>query len=921
MEWYLIGLVALLGGSCVWPRLAREHSVAAGWLSALVPAGIFVWLVLQAGAIADGKFPVWSVEWVPQMGVALGFRLDGPGLLLSLLVTGIGALILIYGGGYLKGSAQSAPFFGFVQLFMLAMLGVASADNLLVLFVFWELTSVASYLLIGLNHQDETARKSALRALLVTGGGGVALLAGILLVGAVGGSFSLSELQGRGDLIRSSPFYVGIFILVVLGAFTKSAQVPFHFWLPDAMVAPTPVSAYLHSATMVKAGVFLLAKFLPILGGTVLWHDTLTLVGASTMLAGGVLALAQTDLKRLLAYSTMSALGTLVMLLGMGSDLAIKAAMVFLVVHALYKAPLFMIAGVVDKATGTRNTTLLQGLGKPLPILSFAAALAAFSMSGLPPFIGFIGKELLYEAEMGAVHFSILLTTLGFAANAVNVAVALKVGISPFRGKMDMPQINPKARRKGLLIGPLLLAVTGALFGLFPGWLGEGLIDAAVRDIIGHPFDSSLKLWHGFSLLLAISAITVIVGILLYVYLDRIRSALILGLQRFPSGASEQFDRLLSSAVAAAGRITLFFQHGNLRLYLAVIILALALLTTAALVSTGLPGWPENGPVRFLPVGISLLMGMAGIVAIRSRSTVMAVLAMGGVAYGVALLFALVGAPDLALTQVLVETLTLVLFALVMRKLPRIDASPEAPRGRGRWELGIALAGGLALTAGLLAVRAAPLPEDLRVSADMAAWSLPAAHGRNVVNVILVDFRALDTLGEICVLAIAAIGVAGLLLGSGRRNVRAELAVATPLFRTAVSWITPLLYFISVLLLLRGHNEPGGGFIGGLVAGAGLILKRLTHAERPLHAGRGPMLCMAAGIAISLVSTLPAVFSGLPFMQGVWLGSVWLPLVGKTKFGTPFLFDCGVYLVVVGACLLILTRLIRSEDSKPLAQQ
>jgi multicomponent Na+:H+ antiporter subunit A len=320
-----------------------------------------------------------------------------------------------------------------------------------------------------------------------------------------------------------------------------------------------------------------------------------------------------------------------------------------------------------------------------------------------------------------------------------------------------------------------------------------------------------------------------------------------------------------------------------------------------------------------LPVGISLLMMLAGVAAIRSQTTVMAVLAMGGVGYGVALLFALVGAPDLALTQVLVETLTLVLFALVMRQLPPIQAFAYSSQRRRRWDFAIALSGGLAITAGLLAVRAAPIAPELRVSAEMAARSLPEAHGRNVVNVILVDFRALDTMGEICVLAIAAIGVAGLLLGSGRRNRKAELTVATPLFRASVTWMTPLLLFMSVLLLFRGHNEPGGGFIGGLVAGVGLVLRRLAVSDRPLHAGRIPLRCIAAGIATALVSTLPSLLSQLPFMKGVWVGSLWLPLVGKTKFGTPFLFDCGVYLVVVGVCLLILTRLMRSETPKPLS--
>lgn len=913
MEWYLFGLIGVFAGALLWPLAARRNAALSGWLSAVVPALLFFWLLSQTGNVASGNLPEWSGEWVPQMGVSLDFRLDGPGLLLSMLITGIGALILIYGGGYLKGSAQAAPFFAFVQFFMLAMLGVASSDHLLVLFVFWELTSLASYFLIGLSHSDEAARKSALRALLVTGTGGLALLAGILLLGAAGGTFSLAELQEHGNVIRESPLYAGILILVLLGAFTKSAQVPFHFWLPDAMAAPTPVSAYLHSATMVKAGVFLLAKLTPVLGGTVMWHDTLTVVGGVTMFLGAVLALAQTDIKRLLAYSTMSALGTLVMLLGIGTELAFKAAMVFLVVHALYKAPLFMIAGIVDKAAGTRNVTLLQGLGKRLPLVAFAAALAAFSMSGLPPFIGFIGKELLYEAEIHAGRYAVLITCLGFAANAINVTVALKVGVSPFRRRGEIPEINPKARQGSLLVGPLLLAVAGALIGMFPALLGEGLITAAARDVTREPVDVHLKLWHGFNMLLALSAVTVLAGVALYAFRSKVRGYLGFALDKIPLKASETFDDGLSRFIALAGAATRFFQHGNLRLYLAVMLVCLSALVTASLAGTGWAGLPQSGPVRFVPTGISLLIVLSGVVAIRSGSTVMAVLAMGGVGYGIALLFALFGAPDLALTQVLVETLTLVLFALVMRQLPPVRAFSYSSPRRRITDLGIALAAGTALTLALLAVRGAPMPEADRVSAEMAARSLPEAHGKNVVNVILVDFRALDTMGEICVLAIAALGVAGLLLGPHRRNVGAELAIATPLYRTAVTWLTPLLLFMSVVLLFRGHNEPGGGFIGGLVAGAGLVLRRLATADHPLHAGRKPLLLIAAGVATALLSTLPSVLSQKTFMEGVWLGSLWLPFVGKTKFGTPFLFDIGVYLVVVGVCLLILTRLIRSE--------
>lgn len=901
----------MAAGALGWPWLAKRSPVLAGWLAAAAPMGIFAWLAGQADRIARGDLPEWSGSWVPQLGVTLDFRIDGPSLLLSLLVAGIGPLILIYGAAYLRESPLTPRFLGLVQLFMLAMLGVAGSDHLLALFVFWELTSIVSYFLIGLPHEDSAARKAALRALLVTASGGVALLAGILLLSAAGGTSSIAELQQRGDLIRSHPHYPAILALVLIGAFTKSAQIPFHFWLPDAMAAPAPVSAYLHSATMVKAGVFLLAKLLPVLGGTMMWQGVLTTVGAATMMLGAVFALGQTDLKKLLAYSTVSTLGTLVMFLGIGTVGTVQAAMLLLVVHALYKAPLFMIAGVLDKATGTGDITRLQGLGGRLPLVACAAVLAALSMSGLPPSIGFFGKEQIYNAVLQSGGWAILITLMTFAANSIHVAVAWNVGVAPFRRRVGIAELDiyPKACSPSLLLGPLVLAVVGVVAGMFPGALGRGLIDAAVRDVVGT--GPPLKLWHGFDPVLLLSAATVGAGIWLYLTRDKARSFVNRWLALLPATASSIFDGGLNRFIASAGAITRFFQHGNLRLYLAGILVSLAALVAASLVGTGWAGIPQSGPIRFLPAGLSLLMVPASIVAIRSRDTVMAVVAMGGVGYGVALLFASFGAPDLALTQMLVETLTLVLFALVMRDLPEIRLT--SPRRRRMIDLVIALAAGIAVTVALLAARGAPASEADRASADMVARSLPEAHGKNVVNVILVDFRALDTLGEICVLAIAGLGVAGLLLGPRQRDRSAERSVVTPLFRTAAGGLAPLMLFLSVILLLRGHHEPGGGFIGGLVAGAGLVLRKMALGDRAARSGGRTFALIAGGLAIALASTLPSLLLGRPFMQGEWWGTLWLPLVGKTGVGSPFLFDVGVYAVVTGVSLLILTRLMRGS--------
>ena len=910
MEMYVAGMIALVFGAAFWPLLARRRADLAGWFSAAVPAGMFFWLLGQVPEAGQGVFASWSADWVPAMGVGIDFLLDGPGLLLSLLVTGIGALILIYGGCYLKGSPQAAPFFCFIHLFMLAMLGVACSDHFIVFFVFWELTSVASYLLIGLGHAQIEARKAALRALVVTGAGGLALLAGLILLGEASGTYRFSELQAQGGAIVEHAKFLPILVLVLLGTFTKSAQFPFHFWLPGAMAAPTPVSAYLHSATMVKAGVFLLAKLYPVFGQTEEWRTTLMIFGSLTMLLGSLLALAQTDLKRLLAYSTMSALGTLVLLLGLGTTLAVEAAMVFLVVHALYKAALFMAAGVVDKATGTRDITRLSGLGAPLPLLAVAAVLAAFSMSGLPPFIGFIGKELLYEAQVSASSYAMLITFAGFAASAVNVAVAFKVGVAPFRRRGEVPKINPKARQLSLLAGPMLLALAGTLAGLFPDLLGRNLLAAAVSDVVGEPVEVKLKLWHGFNMVLALSMVTVAVGWALYAKRERIRPLIVILLERFPARANEIFDAGLQRVLARSEKVTLAIQHGNLRGYIVMMLLSLAALLFVAVFSGGGLGEMEAGPLRMVPVGVGILIMAAAVAAVRSNGRLSAMLAFGVVGFGVAMLYALFGAPDLALTQVLVEALTLGLFAFVLRRMPLIRN--HSSKRRRRVDFAVAAAAGAAVTLAMLAALGTKQPPP--VSDEMVRMSVPDAYGRNIVNVILVDFRAMDTLGEICVLAIAALGVAGLLLGFGTHNRQADVAVATPIYRAAANWIVPLLIFISVVILLRGHNEPGGGFIGGLLGAAGLVLWRLTRGESVRRPTWWSPLLIGGGLAAAVLSMVPSLLARAPFMQGQWFGEVWLPLAGKVKFGSTFIFDVGVFLVVVGVTQLVLARVLQSSE-------
>jgi len=469
-------ILILFLAAAVAPWLSRRTAWA-GWILAAAPATGFGWIfsvALKNQATEAGLIYESSFSWVPTLGVSLAFRLDGLSLIFALLILGIGTLILIYAGGYLHGHAKRHRFYAFLLLFMGAMLGLVLAGDLIALFVFWEMTSISSYLLIGFHHEDLASRKKALQALLVTGLGGLALLAGLVLLGLTAGTYEISELLAMGDSLTHSPFYTAIVILILIGAFTKSAQVPFHFWLPNAMAAPTPVSAFLHSATMVKAGIYLIARLTPTLGGTDFWQWTVTLFGATTMVVGALLGLMQHDLKRILAYTTLSVLGVLTMLLGLGTELALQAAMLFLIGHALYKAALFMAAGCIDHGTGTRDVFLLRGLRTAMPLTAAAALLAALSKSGFPPFFGFLGKEYVYKSGLALDGWIQVVLGAALVTNMILMALALQVGAHPFFGKPSgKTPHHPHEGGPSLWLPPLLLALLGFALGLMPGSIGE----------------------------------------------------------------------------------------------------------------------------------------------------------------------------------------------------------------------------------------------------------------------------------------------------------------------------------------------------------------------------------------------------------------------------------------------------------------
>lgn len=755
----------------VAPGLYRLTGRAAGWTLALFPLILTGYFASFLGVIAAGETFHFHQDWVPALGVNLSFTLDGLSLLFALLISGVGTLILIYAGSYLAGHPQLGRMYAFLLMFMASMLGLVLADNLLALFVFWELTSVSSYLLIGFDHERGAARAAALQALLVTGGGGLALMAGLILLGQAGGSLELSTLLTQGDQVRSHPLYVSALLLILAGAFTKSAQFPFHFWLPAAMEAPTPVSAYLHSATMVKAGVYLLARLSPVLGGTDLWIGTVSVVGGATMLVGGWLALVQSDLKRILAYSTVSALGMLTLLLGLGGQLAVPAALAYLLGHAMYKGALFLIAGALDHETGTRDLDHLSGLARAMPVTALAAAVAALSMAGLPPLFGFIAKELFYEATLHAPAAG-WVTAAAVVGNVLLVAAAGLVGFRPFLGKALPTPRSAHEAPPGLLLGPLTLAGLSIAFGLWPGWGADGLMSAASTSVLGQPATIHLALWHGPTPALALSAVTLACGLAVYAGRGRLRTTAARWDEVARWGPARWYELALTGLNGLALGQTRLLQSGYLRYYLMMTVTATTGLAGYALIGRGALTFVVNwSDLRFYEVGLAVLILFAVLAALLVKSRIAAIAALGVVGYGVALIFVLFGAPDLAMTQFLVETLTVILFVLVFYHLPESRiVSDKAARWR---DAVLALAAGALMTALVLVGTPDNYPP---ISSYFAEHSVTQAHGRNIVNVILVDFRGLDTLGESTVLSVAAVGVYALL--KLRRRVDTDLGTS-----------------------------------------------------------------------------------------------------------------------------------------------
>lgn len=743
------------------PVFSRFFKKAIPFVYSLLPLSLFIFFLRFLGEIKSKGHILFHYQWVPSLGIDLSFRLDGLSLLFALMITGIGVLVFAYTANYLKGHQYLDRFYGYLSMFMASMLGVVLSDNLMTMFIFWELTSISSYFLIGFNNEDPASRKSALTALGITGLGGLVMLSGIILLQAVGGSYSFSELLNSSEIIKNSSSYGWIIALLFVGAFTKSAQFPFHFWLPGAMKAPTPVSTYLHSATMVKAGIYLLARFTPLLGDTFWWNSTLITVGAVTMVYAAIHSVLRVDLKSILAYSTISALGILVFLIGIGSEKALLAAGIFILAHALYKAALFLITGIIDHETGSRDVTKLAGLHQVMMPVAVAGFIAALSSAGVPLLLGFISKEVMYEAALQFGDWAILLTALAVLTKILLLVAGFWAGIKPFTGKLPAEFGKAKLPSPLLWIPPLLLGVLSLGFGTFPSLITESLVQPVFSSISGSDTIIQLKLWHGFNLVLVLSIFTLVSGGALYRFLKPSNDLFqkTVGFEAIsPQNIIGEGGKLFGSF---AGIWTRFFQNGYLRNYVITILAFLTLLMAYRLLGEVniYIDWNQISAVSHYEIIVVVLMVISIFLSISTNSRTVSIVSLGVVGFANCLFFLFYSAPDLAMTQFSIDTLTVVLLMLVIVKLPK--NRPYSSNGIKVRDAFLSLLFGSLIA--ILTLEVFEEPSSSEVSKYFAENAYLLAKGRNVVNVILVDYRGFDTMIETVVLVIAAIGVYSLI--------------------------------------------------------------------------------------------------------------------------------------------------------------
>ena len=884
-------------------------------------------LLTQAQAVFNGETIIQTWSWLPQLGIDLSFRLDALGLLFSLLITGIGTLIFIYAYYYLSPKNSLSKLYLLLMLFMAAMLGISLSNNLLLLLVFWELTSISSFLLVGYWSNYEAAQRGSRMALTITGMGGLAMLGGFILLGQITGTYQIDQILGMSEQIQSHALFVPTLLLILLGAFTKSAQFPFHFWLPNAMAAPTPVSAYLHSATMVKAGIFLLARLLPIFAGAALYHNIVTFVGLFTLCMAAFFAIFKEDLKGLLAYSTISHLGLIVCLLGIGSPLAVAAAIFHIINHATFKAALFMIAGIIDHESGTRDLRKLSGLWQLLPFTATLTMVTAASMAGVPLTNGFLSKEMFFTELLANLSGPVMIVSAIIATFAGIFAVAYSVRLVHgvfFDGPVGKNVPNKDAHEPtfGMRAPATLLAVLCILVGILPALLLENIVNSTARAStqLANFEGVHIAIWHGFNTPLLMSFIALIGGISFYFALAKGGKIREIDLDPYLGKFQGRvlFDLFLKHLLLNSRKFKRATENGKLQSYLLWIVFFSIAVVAIPLFNSGLTtGTRELTHAPAIAIVLWLLLFSACWMMLWfHHERVKAILISGAVGLVVTIVFVCFSAPDLALTQITVDVVTTVLLLMSLSLLPQLTPYESSVPRRWRDAI-IAISGGV----GIAWITWLILTRDHNsISWFFMQQAIPLGGGTNVVNVILVDFRGFDTFGEITVLGIAAIGALCLMDGMRAHGTTTTQGLSyrfnpSPLmFRITSSWILALALVVSLYIFLRGHNLPGGGFIAGLITSLALVIQYIAlgqdQAERLLKAKSGRLyeIWIGVGLVIAGLSGIGAWLWGRPFLTSAHI-YVSPPILGEMHLASAAIFDLGVYITVVGATMLMISVL------------
>lgn len=930
--WQLLLYLAL---AILAPALCRRLGRGALIVLALLPAATTVWAAAMLPSVMDGGALTSHTQWVPDLDLAIDLRMDALAMALTLIIAFIGMLVLLYSARYFPPDDDGlSKYSGSLVAFAGAMLGLVWADNLILLVIFWELTGILSYLLIAHRAGKKSSRMAASQALMVTTGGGLVMLVGAVMLGTLAGTFTISEILAdppQGPLITTSV------VLLIVGGISKSAIVPFQFWLPGAMAAPTPASAYLHAATMVKAGIYLFLRLGPAFAVLGIWQPLLITLGGATMLFGAVIALRQRDLKLLLAYGTVSQLGLMTLLIGSGNPDALLGGLAMLIAHATFKAPLFFTVGVIDTSTGTRDLTKLSGLGRKVPLLAVLATLAAISMAGIPPMLGFAAKEAGYAGLLDGGTWGLVAVTAMALGSAITVAYSARFIWGAFAAKPGVPAAEPTPASP-FMVGPTAVMVAiGLVLGLAPGLL-EPLLQSYAQTA-GPTHDGAMALWHGWSLPLALSAAGWLVGAAVFAG-QRAWEGRREGIARPGVEPGVAYRVAIKGVDSIADGVTNATQRGSLPVSLGAILMVLVLFPGTMLLTSGVG--PADVEVLGEPGTLVICVVILAVAAatLRARKALPAVLMVGGVGYSVAVLFILRGAPDLALTQILVETITLVAALLVLTRLPD-DVLFAKHRGNG-FRAVIAVAAGALMTMLALIIPGTRVAEP--VSAGLAGPAVEFGGGYNIVNVILVDVRAWDTYGELTVLIAAATGVASMIFlvrrtGRAPRRPAPDVQAGRPhepspwlatnwmprrslLLEVVTRMIFHVIVVFSVYVLFVGHDEPGGGFAAGLIVGLALALRYIAGGAYELGeaAPWDPGIVMGIGLFIASATAIYGVVAGGAALESTILKAT-VPVLGDLKFVTSSIFDIGVYLIVIGLVLDVLRAMGAELDRQGMLER